>query len=230
MLRTLAIALVLAVSGPAAVAQRSYDPAVKTVIQPIYTPEAIEAKVEGDVGLDVVVAGDGTVSDVRVIRSLDGRFGLDDQAVRAARQWQFAPHGNADPAKFHLTLQFRLPLDDLDFAGGAVLDSTPGLVKPSVVKAAKPTYQSQAMRAGIQGAVDVQVVIGTLGTVTRARVARAAWATKSSALDAQAAAALADSALAAAKAWVFRPGVLGEGPVDVLSGITVQFSLHSFSE
>jgi TonB family protein len=80
-----------ALAGTALIAQQSYDPAVKAVVQPIYTPEAIQAKVEGDVGLDVVVMGDGTVSDVRVIRSLDGRFGLDDEAVRAARQWRLRP-------------------------------------------------------------------------------------------------------------------------------------------
>ena len=32
---------------------------------------------------------DGTVGEVRVVRSLDKRYGLDDEAVKALKQWQF---------------------------------------------------------------------------------------------------------------------------------------------
>ena len=41
--------------------------------------------------LECVVRTDGTVGDVQVIRSLDPTFGLDQQAVTAARKWRFAP-------------------------------------------------------------------------------------------------------------------------------------------
>jgi TonB family protein len=37
------------------------------------------------------VRSDGTVGDVQVTRSLDRTFGLDEEAVKAARQWQFSP-------------------------------------------------------------------------------------------------------------------------------------------
>ena len=39
----------------------------------------------------VVVLSDGTVGDVTVLRSLDTTFGLDAQAVLAAKQWVFNP-------------------------------------------------------------------------------------------------------------------------------------------
>ena len=60
-------------------------------VPPRYTPGALQARVEGLVLLQAVVNRDGTVGDVRVTRSLDRVFGLDDEAVRTVKQWQFRP-------------------------------------------------------------------------------------------------------------------------------------------
>ena len=69
---------------------RSVGPGVTTpvVIQqvkPQYTADAMRAKVQGSVWLECVVMPDGTVGDVRVTRSLDAMFGLDQEAIAAAR-------------------------------------------------------------------------------------------------------------------------------------------------
>ena len=66
-------------------------PRVLREIRPEYTSEAMRARIQGTVWLDVVVLPDGTVGDVTVSKSLDSVFGLDSQAVAAARQWLFAP-------------------------------------------------------------------------------------------------------------------------------------------
>jgi TonB family protein len=60
-------------------------------VRPNYTSEAMRAKVQGLVRLEGVVRPDGSVTDVRVTRSLDPVFGLDEEAVKAARQFRFAP-------------------------------------------------------------------------------------------------------------------------------------------
>ncbi len=60
-------------------------------VKPQYTAEAMRAKIQGTVLLDVVVLPDGTVGEVTVTKSLDPVFGLDAQAIAAARQWRFAP-------------------------------------------------------------------------------------------------------------------------------------------
>jgi TonB family protein len=60
-------------------------------VKPSYTSEALRAKIEGKVLLSCVVRPDGSVSDVTVVRSLDRTFGLDEQAIVAAKQWRFAP-------------------------------------------------------------------------------------------------------------------------------------------
>ena len=59
--------------------------------RPQYTSDAMRAKVQGSVWLECVVRPDGSVGDVKVIRSLDSTFGLDLEAMKAARQWRFRP-------------------------------------------------------------------------------------------------------------------------------------------
>lgn len=66
-------------------------PRVLREVKPAYTAEAMRAKVQGVVLLECVVLPDGTVGRVEVVKSLDGTFGLDQEAVKAARQWRFAP-------------------------------------------------------------------------------------------------------------------------------------------
>jgi TonB family protein len=66
-------------------------PRVLREVRPNYTSDAMRAKVQGVVVLECVVRPDGTVGDVSVIRSLDSTFGLDQEAIKAAKAWRFAP-------------------------------------------------------------------------------------------------------------------------------------------
>jgi periplasmic protein TonB len=59
--------------------------------RPNYPAEAMRAKVEGRVKMEIVVQADGTVGEVRVVRSLDRKFGVDDAAVKAVKEMRFAP-------------------------------------------------------------------------------------------------------------------------------------------
>jgi TonB family protein len=79
--------------------------------RPQYTSDAMRAKVQGTVLLECIVRPDGSVGDVQVIRSLDPTFGLDQQAVSAARQWRFAPGtrlGEPVPVLITIELTFTL--------------------------------------------------------------------------------------------------------------------------
>jgi TonB family protein len=52
---------------------------------------------------------DGTVGDARVTRSLDSRFGLDAEALIAAKQWRFRPgtlNGRPVPVVVSIELMF----------------------------------------------------------------------------------------------------------------------------
>jgi periplasmic protein TonB len=60
-------------------------------VRPQYTADAMNARIQGTIQLECVVQSDGTIGDVRVLRSLDRTFGLDREAIAAARQWRFYP-------------------------------------------------------------------------------------------------------------------------------------------
>jgi TonB family protein len=59
--------------------------------KPNYTGAAMRAKIQGLVVMECVVEVDGTVGPVRVTRSLDPVYGLDDAAVQTLKQWRFRP-------------------------------------------------------------------------------------------------------------------------------------------
>ena len=67
------------------------NPRVLYQVKPQYTTQAMRLKIQGAVLLECVVESDGTVGRIRVLRSLDSMFGLDQEAIKAARQWRFAP-------------------------------------------------------------------------------------------------------------------------------------------
>lgn len=67
------------------------SPRLLQEIKPIYTAEAMRAKVQGVVQLRAIVLPDGSVGRIEVLKSLDSVFGLDQEAIKAARQWRFAP-------------------------------------------------------------------------------------------------------------------------------------------
>jgi TonB family protein len=86
-------------------------PEVISEYKPQYTAEAQRAKIQGVVWLEAVVLPDGTVGDVRVTKSLDTKYGLDEQAVKAARRWRFRPGikgGVPVPVQITLELTFTL--------------------------------------------------------------------------------------------------------------------------
>lgn len=80
-------------------------------VRPAYTAEAMRARIAGTVGLSCVVDRDGSVRDCRLTRSLDPRYGLDLEAIRAAQRWQFAPgRRGADPVPVRVTIEMAFSL------------------------------------------------------------------------------------------------------------------------
>ena len=54
---------------------------------------------------------DGTVGTVRVTRSLDAMFGLDQEAIAAARRWRFKPGmANGKPVAVAITIELTFTL------------------------------------------------------------------------------------------------------------------------
>ena len=86
-------------------------PTVLREVKPAYTADAMRAKVQGSVWLECIVMPDGSVGDVKVTRSLDPIFGLDQEAIKAAKQWRFRPgmrQGEPVPVIITIELTFTL--------------------------------------------------------------------------------------------------------------------------
>ena len=59
--------------------------------KPNYTPDAMRARIQGTAWVAAVVLADGTVGEAHIVRSLDSAFGLDEEAIKAVKQWRFRP-------------------------------------------------------------------------------------------------------------------------------------------
>ncbi|HZJ29931.1 MAG TPA: TonB family protein [Vicinamibacterales bacterium] len=80
---------------------------IKTV-QPQYSAEALQARLQGTVAVEVLVDEKGHVADARVLRSIPL---LDKAALEAARQWEFTPtlmNGEPVPILLQLEMNFTL--------------------------------------------------------------------------------------------------------------------------
>jgi TonB family protein len=66
-------------------------PAVLYKAAPGYTTGALRSKIQGTVTIEAVVRVDGSVSDARIVGSLDPVHGLDQAALEAATRWRFKP-------------------------------------------------------------------------------------------------------------------------------------------
>lgn len=204
-------------------------------VQPKYPRDAMTNRIEGGVEIEAVVMPDGTIGQVQVVKSLDAIHGLDNEAIAAARQWLFRPgrlksDGRPVPVIVMIILEFRLgPPSTLEnavapataIAGDAFYQGThplqdPKVVRPRVIRSVQPKYTSEAMRAKLQGTVEVEAVIGTDGKVMRARLKNS--------IDSKFG--LDDNALEAAKNWVFEPATLNGQAVPVAIQLTLEFRLH----
>lgn len=86
-------------------------PVLLREVKPAYTAEAMRAKVQGTVLVECVVLPDGSVGNVQILKSLDSAFGLDQEAIKAAKQWRFRPgvrQGEPVPVLITIELSFTL--------------------------------------------------------------------------------------------------------------------------
>lgn len=87
------------------------QPRLLREFKPNYTADAMRAKIQGVVWLEAVVLENGSVGQVRVTRSLDPTFGLDQEAERTVKKWVFAPGtrlGQPVPVLIEIEMSFTL--------------------------------------------------------------------------------------------------------------------------
>ena len=58
-------------------------------VEPYYPPTAVDARLQGVVILEAIVDRDGSVAEVKVLRSVNPL--LDREAILAVKQWRYSP-------------------------------------------------------------------------------------------------------------------------------------------
>ncbi len=86
-------------------------PTVVHEVKPDYTREAMDQGIQGSVWMEAVILKTGDVGEVQITRSLDANYGLDQQALAAARQWKFKPGmKDGEPVAVVVTIEMTFTL------------------------------------------------------------------------------------------------------------------------
>jgi TonB family protein len=89
------------------------NPTVLEQVKAVYTPEAKRAKIQGTVAMEGVVSVEGRLEQAHVTKSLDTKYGLDDEALRAAQAWRFRPGTmKGKPVPVAVTIEMNFTLRD----------------------------------------------------------------------------------------------------------------------
>ncbi len=216
---------VLMPAGPVRVGNDVPVPRKIKDVRPSIPPDAQTAGAKGLVVLDATIDPEGRVSNARVIRSMPL---LDAAAVAAVQQWEFTPtviDGRAVPVIMTVTVNFAPPPDaaspPASPATGATAPDTPAIqpirvggrvAPPTVINRVNASYTAEAIRAGVQGAVALDLTIDPRGKVSDARVVRSIPL-----LDA--------AAVAAVRQWEFAPTLIDGKAVPIIATIELTFRL-----
>jgi len=86
-------------------------PVLTTEVKPDYTQAAMRAKIQGSAWMECIVEPTGVCSTIKVVRSLDGELGLDQQAILALFQWRFLPgRKDGQPVRVLVTVEMNFTL------------------------------------------------------------------------------------------------------------------------
>lgn len=183
---------------------------VNSVVLPEYPEDACTDGVEGDVILKVSVLKDGTVSNVAVEQGIDGYPELGESAVEAVRQWTFVPAtANGEPIEAEILVPVAFGLDD---SKPATSQTPPAMITDMCPF---PEYPADALKAGAEGKVLLNVTVGEDGTVSAVSVREGIAGHPQ--LD--------EAAVRAVKGWRFKPAECDGVPVEMGVVVPVEFRL-----
>lgn len=200
-------------------------------VAPVYPEAGRQAGVEGVVRLEATIRRDGSVGAIRVLESPGKRYGFDQAAIDAVRQWRYRPAlKDGRPVKTSLAITLEFTLDPASAetipadaecaareAAGVFWAGLCGVTNPELIQESKvaPMYPEIARKAGVEGVVILQAVVRRDGSVGEIKVLKSPGSRFG--LD--------EAAIDAVRQWKYRPGLWGGRPVDVYFTVTVEFVL-----
>ena len=223
--------------GPIFLARDDLRPVVVRRVLPEFPDRPTIREV---IDVEAVVGREGTVLHARVAGARPERAARERAAVEAVGRWLFRPAirpgspmatvtlvivrltsepapTEGAPVTAEVVLPPAQPLSPQDAADPPATVypiNTKGLRSPSTLRRVQPHYAAAAMRAKVQGTVQLDIVILADGTVGAAKVMRSLGAD----LD--------NEALAAARYWLFEPGTLAGQPVASQAILELEFRVR----
>jgi TonB family protein len=205
-------------------------------VKPVYPRDAQQAGIQGVQIFEVSIDPSGVVLDVRALR---GNYALVRAAMDAVLQWKFSAWPGPERRVLVVTVNFTLdnsaqavpsPASGLMVAEaqttpgppvqyGAATDWPPEAVRvggnirpPTKTVDARAVYPAAELKAGVQGVVICDLLIGPDGKVKDVRVLRSIPALDQAAVD-------------AVRRWEFTPTLLNGSPIPVIVTVTVNFTI-----
>jgi TonB family protein len=169
-------------------------PRLRLKLDPEYSQEAIQARINASVQIAAVVSRDGGLRDIRVTRGAG--FGLDEKAVEASREWRFTPagyRGASVEVPVSLTLAFNIPAPDVPSAN-LHFDLPTGASRPVLTLGAVPASELP------RGAIHLRFLVDRQGGVERLEGAEG-------------------SVLHRISGWRFTPAMLKGTPIQVAGSL-----------
>ena len=213
------------------------DQLVKTV-PPAYPPQALHAKVQGKVELQVTISKSGNVENVQLI---SGHPILASAAIDAVRQWQYKPYLlNGMPVEVETKVHVNFTLSDQPSADGAAMNNPDKAVSEEsggavdrgtrlgpptqrirvaenvenglIVKKVPPEYPLDAKTGHVQGTVMLKMIVAKDGSVANLEVLSGHPMLIPSAVD-------------AVRQWQYKPFLLNSEPVEVETQVHITYTL-----
>ncbi len=176
--------------------------------EPHYSVEGLMARLEGNVRVSLVVSEDGTPKNIKVVKSLG--LGLDEKAIEAIGEWQFAPgqkDGNAVAVRANVEVNFRLAGKAGEWRLARAEFKPPEAASLPILLRTKFPRDSSA---GEPGSVVLTMDVDERGRPVNLHVEKSS--------DAQ----WEEEVMGAAREWRFKAGENGGAPVAV--PLTLEFS------
>lgn len=179
------------------------SPTALSRVEPAYSELARKLRVQGTVGLQLVISADGMPQNFRILRTVG--YGLDEKAIEAVRQWRFDPSmkdGKAVAALAAIQVTFRMLAGTAWGAGPMVFAPAAGVTPPAVEDGAMPKPDAEAS----DESVVLEFTVGMSGSVSDIHAIHGS----------ETAAELLTASLAA---WTFRPATTANGPVEAIGRV-----------
>jgi TonB family protein len=194
----------------AAVEQRKllYSP------EPVYPPLAEQARIQGTVRLEVLIAADGAVKQVRLI---SGHPLLAGAVLEAVKKWRYRPTLlDGEPVEVVTQIEVRLPPGAAapEAEGAPAYRVGADVKQPVLIHKVEPVYTQEARDAKLEGKVVALIEVGADGVIRNVEIVKPLGL----GLD--------EKAVEALRQWRFQPAEKDGQPVAVKATIEMNFRLY----